>query len=240
MRLYFALIAVLLISSGAAQSADISKPNNGGTVMKHELTPLPYAYNALEPYISEEIIKLHHDKHQAAYVAGLNKAEEELEKARVAGDYAVISYWERQLAFNGSGDLLHTIFFKNMAPNAGGEPNGDLLDQIKKDFGSFEAFKKQFSSSAATVEGSGWAALVWQPEYEKLYITQILNHQNNELAGAQPILVLDVWEHAYYLQYQNRRADWIENWWNVVNWSDVSKNLSAARSYVPEKVSVSM
>jgi Fe-Mn family superoxide dismutase len=240
MRVYLVLAAVLLMCGNAAQSADDSKPNNGGTVMKHELTPLPYAYNALEPYISEEIIKLHHDKHQAAYVAGLNKAEEALEKARSAGDYAAVSFWERQLAFNGSGDLLHTIFFKNMAPNAGGEPNGDLLDQIKKDFGSFEAFKKQFSSSAATVEGSGWAALVWQPEYEKLYITQILSHQNNELIGAQPILVLDVWEHAYYLQYQNRRADWIENWWNVVNWSNVSKNLSAARSYIPEKVSASM
>ncbi|MHB9036036.1 MAG: superoxide dismutase [Armatimonadota bacterium] len=208
--------------------------------MNHQLPPLPYAYNALEPYISEEIMRLHHDKHQAAYVAGLNKAEEELQKARSSGDFAAISYWERQLAFNGSGDLLHTLFFKNMSPNAGGEPSGDLADQIKKDFGSFDAFKKQLSAAAIGVEGSGWAMLAWQPEFDKLYIMQILNHQTGTITGAQPIMVLDVWEHAYYLQYQNRRADWVENWWNVVNWSNVAKNLSAARSYVPEKVSASM
>lgn len=206
----------------------------------HELPPLPYDYNDLEPYISEQIMRLHHDKHQAAYVAGLNKAEEELAKARSEGNYAVISYWQRQLAFNGSGDLLHTLFFANMAPKAGGEPTGDLADQIKKDFGSFDAFKKQFSAAAIGVEGSGWAVLAWQPELEKLYITQILNHQNNDLSGAQPILALDVWEHAYYLQYQNKRADWVENWWNVVNWNNVAKNLAAARSYVPERVSASM
>ncbi|MCE5315324.1 MAG: superoxide dismutase [Armatimonadota bacterium] len=208
--------------------------------MKHELPSLPYAYNALEPYISEDIMRLHHDKHQAAYVAGLNKAEYELQKARDEGDYAAISYWERQLAFNGSGDLLHTLFFRDMASSAGGEPSGDLADQIKKDFGSFDAFKKQFSAAAAGVEGSGWVALVWQPEFDKLYITQILNHQNGALSGSQPIMVLDVWEHAYYLQYQNRRAEWIESWWNVVNWPSVAKNLSSARSYVPERVSASM
>ncbi|MEN6355640.1 MAG: superoxide dismutase [Armatimonadota bacterium] len=206
----------------------------------HELSPLPYDYNSLEPYISEQIMRLHHDKHQAAYVAGLNKAEEELVKARAEGNYAVVSYWERQLAFNGSGDLLHTLFFTSMAPNSGGEPAGDLADQIKKDFGSFDAFKKQLSAAAVGVEGSGWVVLAWQPEFEKLYITQILNHQNNELSGAQPILALDVWEHAYYLQYQNRRADWVENWWNVINWNNVAKNLATALSYVPEKISASM
>ena len=191
--------------------------------MKHELPPLPYEYNALEPYYDEATVRLHHDKHQAAYVAGLNKAEEELEKARAAGDYSLMQYWEKQLAFHGSGNILHTIFFQNMAPNAGGEPSGALMDQIKTDFGSLENFKKQFSAAAVAVEGSGWAVLGWLPEYRKHYILQIENHQKLTLWGIKPLLVIDVWEHAYYLKYQNRRADWVEAWWRLVNWKDVEQ-----------------
>lgn len=197
--------------------------------MAHELTPLPYAYNALEPYYDEQTVTLHHDKHQAAYVAGQNKAEEALAKARETGDFAAIQAAERLLAFHSSGNALHTLFFANMARNAGGEPTGALADQIKTDFGSFDAFKKQFSAVAAAVEGSGWAILGWSPEFEKLYIVAIENHQKQTVMGLQPILALDVWEHAYYLKYQNKRPDWIAAWWNLVNWPDVAKRLSAAK-----------
>ena len=197
--------------------------------MKHELVPLPYDYNALEPYYDEQTVRLHHDKHQAAYVAGLNKAEEELEKARASGDFASIQHWERQLAFHGSGNLLHVLFWESMSPSGGGEPQGALLDQIKQDFGSLEAFKKQFSAAAAQVAGSGWAVLGWSPQYQKLYILQIENHEKLTVWGIVPLLLIDVWEHAYYLKYQNRRPEWIENWWNIVNWPGVAEKFAEAR-----------
>ncbi|MCX6343686.1 MAG: superoxide dismutase [Armatimonadetes bacterium] len=194
--------------------------------MKHELPPLPYDYNALEPYYDEATVRIHHDKHQAAYVAGWNKAEEELEKARIAGDYSLIQNWERQLAFQSSGAILHALFWQSMSKHGGGEPKGSLLEQIKKDFGSFENFKKQFSAAALAVEGSGWALLGWMPSLGKLYILQVENHQKLTMWDIRPILALDVWEHAYYLKFQNRRADWIESWWNIVNWENASKMLN--------------
>lgn len=197
--------------------------------MKHELPPLPYAYNALEPYYDEETVRLHHDKHHAAYVAGWNKAEEALEEARAKGDYALIQNWERQLAFHSSGATLHALFWENMAPNAGGDPKGELAGQIEADFGSIENFKKQFSAAAAAVEGSGWAMLGWNPDVKKLYIGQIENHQKLYMTGIRPLLVCDVWEHAYYLKYQNRRPDWIEAWWHLVNWPDVERRFAAAK-----------
>ena len=218
------LTVTILLAATHARAAP--NDNTGGTIMKHELAPLPYDYNALEPHYDEATVRLHHDKHQAAYVAGLNKAEEELEKARAAGDYAMIQHWEKQLAFHGSGNILHTIFFRNMAPNAGGEPSKKLAGQIATDFGSFESFKKQFSAAAIAVEGSGWAVLGWSPDYKKLYILQIENHQKLTLQGIEPLLVVDVWEHAYYLKYQNRRAEWVEAWWNLVNWKDVEQRFA--------------
>ena len=191
--------------------------------MKHELPPLPYDYNALEPYYDEQTVRLHHDKHHAAYVAGQNKAEEMLAQARESGDYAAIQLWEKQLAFHASGNFLHTMFWENMAPNAGGDPTGALAKQIEIDFGSIDAFKKQFSAAAAAVEGSGWAMLGWMWGWQKLYILQVENHQKLVIPGIKPLLVCDVWEHAYYLKYQNRRAEWIENWWQIVNWQDIQK-----------------
>lgn len=212
--------------------------------MKHELPPLPYDYNALEPYYDEETVRLHHDKHQAAYVAGQNKAEEKLAEARESGDYAMIQHWERQLAFHSSGNYMHTVFWENMAPNAGGDPQGDLAARIVHDFGSIDAFRKQFSSVAAAIEGSGWATLGWSPEFGRLYVVAIENHQKQTVMGIQPLLVCDVWEHAYYLRYQNRRADWIENWWHLVNWQDVSKRyadvmeFSSGQTMQPTKASM--
>ncbi len=189
--------------------------------MPHELPPLPYGYNALEPHIDEATMRLHHDKHHATYVAGLNAAEEKLATARAKGDFAAVAALERAIAFHGSGHANHCLFWENMCPDGGGEPSGALIERISEDFGDFERFKHQFTQAATTIEGNGWAVLVWHPSLGRFYTLGVLNHQNLWLAGSIPLLLLDVWEHAYYLKYQNRRADYIAAWWNVVNWRDV-------------------
>jgi superoxide dismutase, Fe-Mn family len=191
--------------------------------MTHKLPELPYAYNALEPHYDEATVRLHHDAHHKAYVDGLNNAEAKLSEAREKGDFALIKHWERELAFHGSGHLLHTLFWMNMSPDGGGTPTGILLERINQDFGSFEGFKKQFTAAAVAVEGSGWALLVWNSEFGKLEILQAEKHQNLTQWGVVPLLTVDVWEHAYYLKFQNKRAAWIEAWWNIVNWEDVSQ-----------------
>ena len=194
----------------------------------HKLPQLPYAYDALEPYISEEIMRLHHTKHHQSYVDGLNKAERELEKARQNGDFSLVKHWSRELAFHGSGHNLHTIFWQNMTPKGGGSPKGALLKEIEKYFGSFEAFKKHFTEAAKAVEGVGWAILVWSPRAHHLEILQSERHMLLTQWDTIPLLVLDVWEHAYYLQYQNKRADYINNWWNIVNWKNVADRFTHA------------
>ena len=210
---------------GDASSSDslFTVPMDGGV---YTLPPLPYAYNALEPYIDEETMRLHHDKHFAGYMNGLNAALKKLEEARVANAFPEISYWENQLAFNGAGYVLHTVFFQTMAP-AGQQPSTTLTKALAEHFGSFDAFKAQFSSAAAAVQGSGWALLGYQPFGKKFLILQAEKHQNLTQWGVVPVLTLDVWEHAYYLKYQNRRKDYIENWWNVVNWSKVEERFMA-------------
>lgn len=196
---------------------------------KHSLPPLPYDYHALEPYIDEKTLRLHHEKHHQSYVDGLNKAEIELERARKYNDYSYIKHWERELAFNGAGHFLHTIYWYNMKPKGGGLPTGPIAQGIKESFGSFEAFKKQFSKAAEKVEGSGWAALVWSPRSHRLEILQFEKHQNLSQQDMIPLLVLDVWEHAYYLQYQNNRRKYIDAWWNLVNWDNVNQRYRQAR-----------
>ncbi|MCX7834722.1 MAG: superoxide dismutase [bacterium] len=194
--------------------------------MPYELPPLPYPYNALEPHIDEQTMRLHHDLHHKAYVDGLNNAEGKLQEAREKGDYALVKHWSRELAFHGSGHFMHCIFWENMKPNGGGEPNGAIAEQIQKDFGNFDTFKKHFSAAAIQVEGSGWAVLAWEPQAQKLTILQSEKHQNLTQWGVTPLLVIDVWEHAYYLKYQNKRAAYVEAWWNVVNWDDVNKRFT--------------
>ncbi len=199
---------------------------------KHELPPLPYAYDALEPHIDEQTMHLHHDKHHLAYVNGLNKAEDELAKSRDEGNFGLIKHWEREAAFHGSGHFLHSIFWPNMAPagnGGGGQPSGDLAAQINQDFGSFDKFKAQFTAAANAVEGSGWALLVWEPEGRHLSVLTAEKHQNLTQWGVVPLLVLDVWEHAYYLKYQNQRGAYVEAFWNIVNWADVAERYTAAR-----------
>ncbi|WP_057914322.1 superoxide dismutase [Peribacillus muralis] len=202
---------------------------------KHTLPPLPYAYEALEPIISREIMRLHHDKHHQSYVDGLNKAELMMKKARETKDYALLKHWEKEAAFHGSGHYLHTLFWEEMIPGGGGQPKGDLLKQIEKDFGSFAAFKNHFSEAAKQVEGVGWAILVWAPRARRLEILQSELHMVLTQWDTIPILVLDVWEHAYYLQYKNDRASYVNNWWNVVNWPQTEVRFSEAKKLIWKK-----
>ncbi|MEK5234657.1 Fe-Mn family superoxide dismutase [Paenibacillus sp. FSL L8-0470] len=198
----------------------------------HKLPPLPYAYNALEPYIDEKTMTIHHDKHHQSYVDGLNKAEIKLAEARKTNDFDLVKHWERELAFNGAGHYLHTIFWNVMSPQGGGRPTGALLDAIERSFGSYDAFKTQFTEAANKVEGGGWAILVWSPRSRRLEILTAEKHQNLSQWDVVPLLALDVWEHAYYLKHQNNRAAYIQDWWKVVNWPYVSQRYAAARKLV--------
>lgn len=211
-----------------AQSTPAAAPTGIGVVTKHELPKLAYAYNALEPHIDTQTMEIHHSKHHQAYVTALNTAETELAKARETGDFNLIQHWSRQVGFNYGGHYLHSLFWSIMSPNAGGQPSGMLVDKINEDFGTFDAFKKQFTAAAVRVEGSGWALLHYRPMDKRLIILQAENQQKIAQWGATPILGIDVWEHAYYLKYQNKRADYVEAWWNVVNWSAVETHLKEA------------
>jgi Fe-Mn family superoxide dismutase len=196
---------------------------------KHRLPPLPYPYNALEPVISSTTLQIHHDQHHKSYVEGLNKAELKMVEARQKRDFALIKHWERELAFHGSGHILHSIYWTNMTPaGSGGQPGAQTINQINSYFGSFSAFQEQFSAAAINVEASGWAVLIWQPAWGHMEILTAEKHQNLTQWGGIPILVLDVWEHAYYLDYQYRRADYVNSWWRLVNWFDVEKRLLLA------------
>ncbi len=191
--------------------------------MAHELPPLPYPYDALEPHIDEQTMRLHHDKHHLAYVNGLNNAETKLAEAREKGDYALVKHWEREAAFHGAGHFLHVIFWENMTPNGGGAPSGPLADAINARFGSYEKFLAQFKAAGAAVEGSGWVLLVKNVMTNTLDILTAEKHQDLSQWVTLPILACDVWEHAYYLKYQNNRAAYLEGFVQVINWRDVER-----------------
>jgi superoxide dismutase, Fe-Mn family len=194
----------------------------------YTLPDLPYDYSALEPQISGKIMELHHGKHHATYVKNANSVLEQLDEARQKDDFARLAALERALAFNLSGHILHSIFWKNMIPKGGGEPRGDLAGAIQKDFGAFERFRKQLTEVASTIMGSGWAALVWEPIGKRLLITQIYDHQSNLAQAGVPLMVIDAWEHAYYLQYENRKTEFFEAVWKLWNWQDVAARYASA------------
>ena len=196
---------------------------------QYVLPDLPYDFGALEPHISGRIMELHHDKHHKTYVEGANKACEALEEARSSGDFAKIAATERALAFNLSGHVLHSLFWQNLSPDGGDKPEGELADAIDRDFGTFDAFKKQLTQAAATVMGSGWGALAWDPLSSRLLTVQIHDHQSDFTVGSVPLLVLDAWEHAYYLQYENEKAKYFDAVWNVWNWADVAGRFAEAQ-----------
>ena len=194
--------------------------------MAHELPPLPYDYNALEPHIDEQTMRLHHDKHHLAYVNGLNNAEAKLAEARQKNEFGLVKHWERELAFHGAGHFLHCIFWENMSPKGGGEPTGELASALNGSFGSFQSFMAHFKAAATAVEGSGWAILVRNDMSKRLEILTAEKHQDLCQWTVTPLLALDVWEHAYYLKYQNNRAAYVESFTKVINWTDVGARLA--------------
>ncbi|TQM67127.1 Fe-Mn family superoxide dismutase [Actinomadura hallensis] len=198
--------------------------------MAYELPDLPYDYAALEPAITGEILELHHAKHHAAYVKGANDTLEKLEEARDKGQLGGLVGLEKTLAFNLSGHVLHTIFWDNLSPDGGDRPDGELGSAIDEHFGSFDAFKKQLTQATATVQGSGWGVLGWEPLGQRLIIQQVYDHHGNVGIGSTPLLVFDAWEHAYYLQYKNVRPDYVQKLWDLVNWNDVAARLTAAKN----------
>ena len=195
---------------------------------EYKLMELPYAADALEPHISAKIVALHHGKHHAAYVKNANAALADLSQARQKADTAGVKAQTEKLAFNGSGVMLHDLYWVSMKPGGGGEPKGELLDAIKRDFGSYDAFQKQFVAAAAAVTGSGWALLAYEPKGGRLVILMVHDHQDGTIWGVVPLMVCDVWEHAYYLQYENRRPEYIEAFMKVVDWDSTAKRLATA------------
>lgn len=196
---------------------------------KFELPPLPYAYDALEPMISKQIMTLHHDKHHAAYVNGANAALEKLEKSRKGEMEIDVKAVLRDLTFNANGHILHSIFWSNMQnPAESNKPGGKIADLINKDFVSFDSFKKEFGTAAKTLEGSGWAILGYEPETKQLMVMQVEKHNLSHVANMKILLALDVWEHSFYLQYLNDKTKYVDNWFSIVNWDDVDKRLKEA------------
>jgi len=198
-------------------------------VKLYVLPKLPYEYNQLVPYISEEQLKIHHQKHHQAYVNGANAILQRLDKARKEGTDLDIKSTLKELSFNIGGHLLHSLFWENLAPSGkgGGKPGEALGDTIEKEFGSFDRFRKEFTQAAASVEGSGWAALTFCRQTDRPIMMQVEKHNTNVYPMFRILMVLDVFEHAYYLDYKNDRAKFIEAFWNIVNWDEVNKRLQA-------------
>lgn len=223
-------VALQAQTSPSTAGPQATAPAPVGERTVHVLPPLAYPPNALEPFIDEATMLLHHDKHHAAYVTNLNAAEEALAIARSNNDYSLIQHWTRQLSFNYGGHYLHTMFWETLRPAGSGseQPTGLLMELIKRDFGNFEIFRAQFTQTAIRVEGSGWAILHYRPVDGRLVLLQAEKQHDLALWGGTPLFGVDVWEHAYYLTYQNRRADYLDAWWKVLNWEAAAKRLESA------------
>lgn len=199
----------------------LATSKEGNQTFAHGLPPLPYPPDALEPVIDKETVTIHHDKHFAGYVKGFNDTISMIVKAREAGNFDAIKALSRDLAFNGSGVALLWLYFDTTGPNAGGTPSGKMADLIKRDFGSFDSFWKNFAAASKNVEASGWGILAWEPFSQRLVIMQAEKHQDLTSWRSMPLMVCDVWEHAYYQKYQNRRADYVNNFARIINWQKV-------------------
>jgi len=193
---------------------------------KYAVAPLPYGYDALEPAIDARTVELHYNNHHKPAATAANRAEEELAKARESGQFALVKHYEKELAYQLSSHILHTIYWTNLG-GKGGEPGGDLAKAINAEFGSYAKCKSQLAAVAGAVEASGWGLLGYHPSTRKLMILQVENHQKQTAWGVVPLLMVDVFEHAYYLKYQNRRPDYLDAWWDVVNWSEVASRFGS-------------
>jgi Fe-Mn family superoxide dismutase len=230
----FGMASMALGFGGLYGTAYASGKKEGGPGGQGEckLLPLPYPNDALEPWIDKETVTLHHDKHHAGYVKNFNIALRKLSEARESGDYGLIKHWSRELAFHGSGHVLHTLYWANMSPKGGGKPKGELLEAIHKSFGGFDTFAAQFAAATNAVEASGWGILAFEPFRGYLVVLQAEKHQDLAIWGVYPLLVCDVWEHAYYLKYQNRRAEYVKNFFNLISWEEVAKRYEMAKGLV--------
>ena len=197
---------------------------------QYTLPDLPYDYGALEPHISGQIMELHHDKHHAAYVTGANNTLDQLAEARDKDSFGSINGLEKSLAFHLGGHINHSVFWPNLSPEGGDKPDGELGAAIDEFFGSFDGFNRQFTANANAIQGSGWSMLVWDTLGQRLNIMQLFDQQGNLPAAQIPIVLLDMWEHAFYLQYKNVKADYVKSWWSIVNWADATARFNAARS----------
>ena len=197
---------------------------------EYTLPDLDYDYGALDPHIAGQIMELHHSKHHAAYVAGANTALEKMAEARDSDNFASIAGLEKALAFNLGGHTNHSIFWTNMSPEGGDKPTGELAAAIDEHFGSFDKFRAHFTNNAMTIMGSGWSILAYDTIGKKLVIVQLYDQQGNVPVGLIPLLMLDMWEHAFYLQYKNVKADYVSAWWNVVDWGNVQERFTRATS----------
>ncbi|HSL09465.1 MAG TPA: superoxide dismutase [Pseudonocardiaceae bacterium] len=198
----------------------------------YTLPDLPYDYGALEPHVSGEIMELHHSKHHATYVKGANTALEQMAEARASGQWGTVNLLAKNLAFNLGGHVNHSVFWPNMSPDGGDKPGGELAAAIDEHFGSFDGFRAQFTANALGIQGSGWSILAWDALGQRLVLEQVYDHQGNLAPGTIPLLLLDMWEHAFYLQYRNVKPDYVEAWWNVANWADVARRFEQARPVV--------
>ena len=196
----------------------------------YTLPDLPYDYGALEPHISGEIMQLHHDKHHNTYVTALNEVLEKLAAARDKSDFGAIVGLEKTLAFNLGGHVNHSVFWNNLSPDGGDKPDGELAAAINETFGSFDGFQAHFTAAASTIQGSGWAILAWDSLGQQLHVVQLYDQQANVPVGMVPVVMLDMWEHAFYLQYKNVKPDYVKAWWNVVNWADAGARFDSART----------
>ena len=197
--------------------------------MTYTLPDLNYDYAALEPHISARIMELHHSKHHQAYVTGANAALAAMEEARATDNFGNLPKLQKDLAFNLGGHVNHSIFWKNLSAD-GGEASGELLAAIAEYFGSYEAFTKHFTAAAMGIQGSGWAYLAWDSLGNRLVIGQLYDQQGNLAMGNIPLLMLDMWEHAFYLDYQNVKADYVKAFWNIINWDDVAKRFESVKA----------
>ena len=195
----------------------------------YTLPDLPYDYGALEPHISGTIMELHHSKHHAAYVAGANTTLDQLAEARDKDAFGPLNGLEKSLAFHLGGHINHSVFWPNLSPDGGDKPDGELGAAIDEFFGSFDGFQRQFTANANAIQGSGWSILAWDTLGQRLNILQLFDQQGNIPAAQIPIVLLDMWEHAFYLQYKNVKADYVKAFWNIVNWADVAKRFDGAR-----------
>ena len=196
----------------------------------YTLPALPYDYSALEPHISARIMELHHSKHHQAYVDGANNALAQMAEARESGNFGAINKFEKDLAFHLGGHINHSIFWTNMQGHGAATPEGEISAAIDEFFGSYDAFIAHFTAVAMGIQGSGWAVLSWDPVGKQLVIQQLFDQQANTAQGTIPVLQLDMWEHAFYLDYQNVKGDYVTAFWNIVDWTNVQDRLTAARN----------